>query len=541
MNPRIKNITSTISTGLRQSGWILLLLWGLTLAGCTAPAPEATPTPTRTPQALDVTATALPILVPTATPTPTPTNTATPTNTPTPTPTPIPTFPPMAQEPQGWPALPHDLFFLKEGRLWVWPAQGQNLESLDLPAGQEKEQIIDYRIAPDGLRAVGLSDANHFYAFDRISQTVSLLPTAGYLRGRDGNAHFEISADGQRLIYIAWGVQPGSGPAYSVSQVLPGAPDYGTVMELPLAHPERSETLGFCAAIRAAGVERPCYGLAVGPQRQVIYADGRGIWAAGAILTPPPAVDASGSPLPTPTPPARPTAATGPRMIAPQRSVTGDECGFYQPEAISPDGQWTLLRARCTEGTILAVIQNSGGPIYELPATHCNVACEISAAWGPEGLWIGSSQRGNPSGALQLYQMSFAAAPQPVYTLGSDIVGPVWPTQLHPLTNGQIGFAHQACAACPGMEAGIYFLNADRTISRGASLPICKPDTPAPVCWIEHQGSVSWPADGSTFLYQDAEKNPALLGFTDNVTLWDVREKLKGARSFTWAANPTTP
>ncbi|MFN2285190.1 MAG: hypothetical protein ACK2UQ_12270, partial [Anaerolineae bacterium] len=104
--------------------YLVLILLGIiaALSACEMPGtPMPTPTPTRTP--------ILPTATPTLTPTPTPT--ATPTVTPTPTPTLPPglLLPVQAVEPQGWPALPTELYFLRGGRIWVWLAEGGALDA----------------------------------------------------------------------------------------------------------------------------------------------------------------------------------------------------------------------------------------------------------------------------------------------------------------------------------------------------------------------------------------------------------------------------
>ncbi len=158
---------------------VLLLL----LAACAGPAapaapvtpPTLAPSPTPVPPSRVPTATAVP--APSSTPVPpSPLPTATAVPAPSPTPPDAVVFPPGAVVPTGWPALPADLYFLRAGRLWRWPAGGEGLE--DLAAALEGERVQDYTLSPDGRYLLAQMSGDALYVLE-VDGGAQVFPPAG--------------------------------------------------------------------------------------------------------------------------------------------------------------------------------------------------------------------------------------------------------------------------------------------------------------------------------------------------------------------------
>lgn len=511
-------------------GLAVLLL--LALTGCQPPAPMPTVTPTRTAYAPGVTPTPLPAVQPTPTLTATPTPTPTSTPTATPTPTPIPTFPPQAQELQGWPALPHDLYFLREGRLWRWPLGGGMPEQLPRPAGAD--QVLDYRITPDGRVVVYLASDGKLYALDRASNTTAFLPTAGYLVSQRG-PFFDLTPDGRYLVYLAWGIQPDAGPTHSAAEVLPGGPEFGTFFALDLTDPRKEFALGFCAVALQQGEVRPCYGFVLSPDGgSVAYADARGLWLA-TLPYPTGRTTPAGSPIPTPVPPGVPA----PRLLKAHDPST-QPCHLWLPRQWSPDGRQLALDVGCEGGTGLAVLDLVTGQFWQFPDLLTDEAhlTENEPVWSGEGLWVAQRAFSEQQGSLALWQLGAEGAYQVTRFVSIAASGVLWPSALVSSSDGWIGFAHQTCVGCPGLESGLYFWLPDETITLAAPLPPCQVE--AAGCGRPGaRGTVAWAADGAAFVYFDPDGQPTLLGPTDGTALWDVRNALQGATHFRWAITPS--
>jgi hypothetical protein len=103
------------------------------------------------------------------------------------------------------------------------------------------------------------------------------------------------------------------------------------------------------------------------------------------------------------------------------------------------------------------------------------------------------------------------------------------PTDIQPLPDGWVAFLHHGCGqGCPGPAPGLYFLGPDELLR--------------PIALLEDaNGSVVWVADGSAFLYLDANGAPQSIGVATGGGFWDVHSQLEGARAFHWGAPPSTP
>ena len=459
---------------------LILVLIIAALSACEMPStPAPTPTPTRTP------------ILPTATPTPTPTQT--PTATPTVTPTPTPTLPPglllpvQAVEPQGWPALPTELYFLREGHIWIWLAEGNVLDIVPV-ADEGNGGVLAYRATPDKRFIAYVTGAGKLYIFDRAQQEHTYVPTAGRLieaQASSPGIDFAMTPDGQYLIYIAWGVQstlpdtPGVATAY---------PPYGTILALNLTdvrQPQRE--LGFCNSTTIA----KCTGLALAPDgSQLAYEDSAGVWL---------------TPLDVPEP----------RLVLP-----ATENADWHFSAWAPNSHWLILKKQLTQDTALALFNIATEQFIPI-SISCSQSCRLELSWGEQSIWV--SIDGAEQGCLYEIQ-PVIGEPTLEITYGKCLIDSwaLHPTSPLALPDGWVAFVHRGCGVdCHGPAPGLYFLGPEE-----ATRPIALLD--------DAEGTALWAADASAFLYFDPEGIPTHLGVTNTSEFWDVRRVLDGAYAFQW-------
>lgn len=115
---------------------------------------------------------------------------------PTVTSTPEPQLPltPSATVPEGWPALPADFYFLRDGRLWRWAAPGGEPQALTPP----EMTVAAYSLTHSGARLAYATTANQLYVLDRATDERLTIPVSASF---NPNAGFTLSPDGSRLAY----------------------------------------------------------------------------------------------------------------------------------------------------------------------------------------------------------------------------------------------------------------------------------------------------------------------------------------------------
>ncbi|MGB9722946.1 MAG: TolB family protein [Chloroflexia bacterium] len=480
----------------------------------------------------------------------------TPTATPTPTPTPRRAaeiiFPTEATQPSGWPALPLDLYFLRTGRLWRWPAAGGTLEKVRAPGAPISEQV-EYRLSPDERYLAYLTSGSYLYVVDRqtgeqafpkpgaTAPTVykyAFSPDGGrllYVNSSpelylvelssgdsravsvlDSPEQFALTPDGRYLVYLS--VPPGALSACGAGWTwFPDLPSrrtacYGTLFAIDLQNSYAPYDLGFCGPAEGQEARVGCLGFLVSPDgRELAFADERGVWL---------------SQIPN----------GNPRMIAPQPSTQGVDEGnnLYIPLAWLPDGQRMLAEALCYQKRTLVALEG-GRPAQAFPNTACLADCHVEWTWGEEGLWISPipgrlyQALVSPEGAWQILESTVDTGRRRL-----------WPTQLKVLSGGRLAFAQQRCAvaeggADPWPAPGLFVLEPGGSVRRVAPLPLFPCAETGTVEQLLYPGTVVWSEDGSAFLYLDREGRPMLLGRTDGSALWDVRTLLAGAGDFRWA------
>ncbi|MFP4393770.1 MAG: hypothetical protein ACLFTI_00785 [Anaerolineales bacterium] len=503
---------------------IALALWlslSLIISGCQLGTPTPTPTPTRTP--------ILPTATPTLTPTPTPT--ATPTSTPEPTPTLPPglILPPEPSTPQTdeWPALPADLYFLREGQLWQWLAEGGVAEAIPQPTSAATEAtetegtssnptVVAYALTSDGRYLVYATANGEAHLVDRAQWASIPLPTSGRLV-KDAAAtptRLAITPDGRWMIYLAWDVRPQASQDHEQQAAHP----FGAMLALDLQRPEALQhILGLCDG----DVHQPCGDLRLSPQgTHVAFSDRRGVWV-GAL----------------PEEEAYEAAPAHLAMPASALELEGETLRWELGD-FSPDQAWLSLEIHSPTTQTLALLpiaellanppagdedEEPSSEPYLLSELTVDAEDHLSADWGAQGLWaaIDTPEIGC------LYQIWPDAATGAAIVSEGICHADGWP--LHPaapqaLPDGGVAFLHHGCgAACAGPAPGLYFLGPEMQFRPIALLNAA-----------DLGGAVHWTDDGSAFIIREVDGAPAHIGVTSNGHFWDVAARLEDATSLRW-------
>jgi hypothetical protein len=497
-------------------------------------------------------------------------------STPNGTPAPV-VFPNEAVWPSGWPALSFDLYFLRAGRLWRWLAQG-GLEALTpadgmvvqgyvlspggryiayvtasdalyaletsagrriFPVGDASPVVREYSFL-SGSRLLYITQAGELYVAD-LDARAQIVPRAGdppavvkgYSRAENGRSmayettggelyvvdleerrpvrvpvrgmlgQFALNAEGNALLYMSkWS----DGKVYSA-----------TLYVVDLRTPERPVELGSC------GVREDrwgCMGFLLSPDGQkVVWQDGNGLWLSS-------------------------LAPGNARLLLKIDYRPPDEggpfCHACNIEGWMPGGRGVVVRMCCWEGAGFGIVDVETGALWigdeSKAIAWCYTGCGVEAVWASEGLWVSDV----PNQLMFLRSSSdgrFEAVRALTLSRNS-----VWPMELQPLPGGRLAFADQRCDIPFGLRddarlpPALYILEANGQLRRVAPLPRfrCTSDSidPESPPDITYPGQVLWTADGSAFLYLDADGHALLVGRADGSVLWDVRTQLMGAKDF---------
>lgn len=445
--------------------------------GCQTPEPGPTPTPTRTP------------IIPTATPTvpATPTPTLTPTLTPTPTPTLPPNLvlPPIPQSPSGWPPIPVDLFYLRNGRLNIWLAEGSHSE-IPLLSQDNTSAVHSYHISTDGRFVAYVTSSGKLYILDRATWEHTYIPTSGYLVSQDTTA-FTLSDDGNLIIYLAWGTQPST--ASSPKSSLPS----GTLLSIDTRHPKKMQNvLGFCQGVG----DKPCVTFTLSPDEQrLAYVDGHGVWLG--------ALDGEKA-----------------RVITPHvGNIT------YSKLSWSPDSRWLLIHDNANN---IAVYDTSRPELSPVPVQICKGVCDIRVSWAAYTLWFIIDE---------IHQSCLSEVnPENVRDGQLDIVNTIcqvdgWdlqPVALQAFPDNRVFFLNRGCTRpCEGPAPGLYLRHLDNGIT-----PITLLD--------DIDGTTVWAVDGSAFLFTSKNVTIRRIGVLNSPAYWDVTSQLQGSYAFQWGEPTVT-
>lgn len=469
--------------------WLLLIAL---LAGCHTLEPLPTPTATRTP------------ILPTATPTPTATATPLPTSTPTPTPTPtLPPeliLPPVASIASSCPQLPTDLYFLREGSLRACPTEGGAEVMVTSVEWATGHSIRDYRASTGSPRLAVITDAGDLYVVDRDQLLEIHIPTAGSLIGEHGT-FFDITPDGQTVIYLAWGVQADAGP------VAKGGA-FGTLLSISADDPrQRQVSLGDCGGADAA----PCYGFELSPDgMKVAMMDGQGLWITD-------------------------RAAPDARRLA----VSSNNHDFTL-RGWSIGGEALAVESLVNGMPAIGVLSTEANEATLSFSPLCPLPCDIGTAWataedGLTGLWVTWD-----TPAQGCYGWIQGPTPDRPWStlLPTDIVCGGSDLPLHPRSphaQGLVGTIGKDLAflqaSSPGFYSGIYAVARSDSGSAAGQIAV----TTLIADDLAAQASLLWTADGRAFVLQQSSGEAILLGVLQPPALWDVRAVLDGAVAFRWA------
>jgi hypothetical protein len=523
-----------------------ILLITICITTCARPQSSESPlSPLSPPPVHTRPATATPASTPTSIPSPTWTPWPTPTWTPIPTSTPQPSpgFPLEAVIPEGWPLLPSDLYFLRDGSLWRWPKEGQVLQQIvAAPAlggssggrlarplfGPGPTGVTAYRLTPDerylvyafvGTASTTL-DPEMIVLDQATGESFPISTATNFEYFSLGMPSFDITPDGRYVVYIAWNVRPttaSKAPGLSNWATLPsaGGTAYGTIFAVDVQNVNREFGLGYCAARSEFDWELECNGFVLSPDgTRIAFSDGRGMWL---------------SEVPQGTP----------RLIAEHQHLSGF-CGVWRVRNWSPDGKHLLIDVGCYEGGYSAVMDVDTGEVREISHTWNYPGPYVDITWIQNGasLLVDRIDFASGVGPAYLVQVSTENPVQESVVISATWPSDVWPTEPHGLPDGRIGFASQQCVDSVGMRPGIYTVGKD-----GTGLEFVAP-LPAMPCYVSEEihgafGTVLWSPDGIAYLYfirdeQRASQANLLLGLTDSSVLWDVRELLADAHAFQW-------
>ena len=427
---------------------------------------------------------------------------------------PDPDFPPEAVIPEGWISLPTDLYFIRHETLWHWPRERS--------APQQVVAASQYRLTPEGRYLVYTrSSTTSAFGFELLVNDLAsgesiVIPTTGSFMGCPlRRPTFDISPDGRYVVYIAWNVQPKKGdhpPGFNALIPSPraGGCGYGTIFAVEVQNTNHNFELGYCTMRSEYGWELRCDGFVLSPDGQrIAFSDGRGVWL---------------SEIPQ----------GRPRLIA-EHQQSSRFCGVWRVRNWSPDGRHLLIDVGCFEGGYAAVMDVDTGAVKEIPHTWSYPDAYVAVSWTQQGTHLLVTQINHESGIGAAY-MTQVPAEDPIHqtvVLSVTWPGTVWPTELHSLTDGRIGFANQRCVDSEGMRAGIYTMG-----QASSSLEFVAP-LPTLPCYVSDGiqtpfGAVLWAPDGRAYLYFSPEQQPSLLGVIDGALLWDVRALLAQADSFQW-------
>lgn len=450
---------------------VILVLSLLLIAGCETPQPIPVATPTRTP--------VIPTPTPTLTPTMTPTSTPTRTPTPTPTLPPNLVLPPSPEKASDWLSLPADLYFVRNGHINIWLAEGTHIE-IPLLAEDSNESVHSYRVTPDGRFIAYITTSGKLYRLDRATWEHTFLPTSGYLIEQN-ETYFMLTVDGNHIYYIAWGTQPST--ASSPQSATPS----GTILSINAQQPRAlQKVIGYCQGVG----DTPCLDFALSPdERQIAFLDGHGSWLTN-------------------------IESANPRFLAPY----GDDV-VVTDLSWSPNGRWLLLSGDTSQAFLFDTTI-----VEPIPQTVqlCDKPCEIEQSWAANTLWFIIKEAAQAC----LVEVN----PDTIVNDQSDIMSRIcqmdgWglqPTELHALQDNRILFLHRGCESpCEGPAAGLYIRNEDNTIY--------------PVALTKDvDGTTYWTSDGSAFLYAGTTDLTRRIGLLQESTYWDVTTILRDSTGFVW-------
>ncbi len=406
----------------------------------------------------------------------------------------------MAALASSCPQLPADLYFLREGMLYACPAEGGAEVVVTPVEWATGHSVRDYRVSASSPRIAIITEAGDLYVMDRGQSLQIHIPTAGRVIGEHG-AFFDITPDGQTVIYLAWGVQADAGPVAEGSVS-------GMLLAISVDDPrQRQVSLGDCGGAEAA----PCYGFRLSPDgSKVALMDRQGLWI----------ID-----------------RTAPE---PRRLVLSSNDHAFTLRDWSVDGEALVVESSVNGMPAIGVLSTQASEATLSFSPLCPLPCDIGTAWattedGPMELWVTWD-----TPAQGCYGRIQGPTPDRPWStlLPTDIVcsGPDMP--LHPRSPHAEGLSVAIGkdlaflqASVPGFYSGIYAIirsAGGAAASQYAVTALIADDLAA-------QASLLWTVDGRAFVLQQGSGEAVLLGVLQPPALWDVRDVLDGAATIKWA------
>jgi len=393
-------------------------------------------------------------------------------------------LPPTPVIPEDWPSLPSNLYFLRDGDLNIWLAEGEHVSSIPLPNEGASGEILKYRVFAGGRSIFYVTTGGALCQFDRAEWSNTLLPTTGRMIHND-QTFFDVTDDASRLVYLAWGVQP------TAEHQRISLDSAGTLLAMDLTDPRRQQIeLGFCEG----NEETPCDGFMMAPDGSALMmSDIQGFHL----------INLNGG---------DDRSSKRAELELPSGSAETDRVLGW-----SPDSHWFVLAHHTSDGGGLTIIdaQAPGTPPLFLPL--CDDSCQIRVGWRGAELWIALSE--SERGCLLYHTMGepVPAAPGEIACSAPELE--LHPTDLKVLQDGAIAVLHQGS---PSLSSGLYIYQPDA----GDLTPIALLSDPL--------GRMIWAADGSAFVTADAAGALQTLGWIQRGMLLDVRTRLAAATQVQW-------
>jgi len=396
-------------------------------------------------------------------------------------------------QPAACPPAPAELLFLRDRELWVC-AEAGGMPTEVLHDEAILRDVVKFWVASGGRVVLLLTQEGALYAFDREVDELTLIPTVGQLESTYGT-WVAPSPDGTDVLYLAWGVQPGRGPAA-------GAEGSATLVQGSFDDPRAPHrAVAYCEG----SPERPCRGFWLSPDgTAAVLGDRDGFWYIS--------------------------------LAAPEekRLALSDPDGEVVLLSWSPSGQWVLLAAADENRPALTMFAPDSSVSGTVPATSwratplCITPCRIGATWASDSsLWItwetglnGCVAHVDPT---EMNGDTWVPVEQPpaLCNIGAGALRPWAPDTV--ISRMQPAFVLAFLQPEGDHRAGgLYALAEDHHIEPIALLP-------------KEASSVRWSRDGNVFLVLDHDGNALRMGVLRPPMLFDVEELLRGAHHLTWS------
>jgi len=431
------------------------------------------------------------------------------------------------------PPLPGALTFHRagEGAVWRWPSEGGALRAL-WRAEEGGPGLRGIQVSTDGSRMLYALQAPEpakppaavFLALQDVASGRILGSPRRLASGTEQKLRYGIdlrgyalSSDGQRVVYVAFGIGPdGRALPTPPPDQRSSAGESGTVFSFDAADPSRLEAVAPCEAHEVqTHLTLDCSGevALTADGARTAWADARGVWVAE-------------------LPRGEPRKALDHFFVDPEVEVGSR---IYSPERWSPDARRLILHVGHYEGSSNAILEPTTGEFAEIRDTGSGYGTWTELAWYPDSSrllvagWRGETALrivdvADPDAARPLLGDTLALSPEG----HQHAIGPA----IAPDGGLRFGLRHADAAVWRGN--GIFRAAPDGSeIVRLAALPPVAPDENDDL----EPGELSWSPDGDAFLMRFVEDGEprALVGLADGSGLWDASDVLGAIEWAAWS------